>query len=150
MRYSVSRRKPENRVTHVCKNCGVDFPHKKSTTNKFCSRSCSGEWSRNDSLRKFLAGEVLSESTIRRCVLDYNGRMCCLCMQDETWNGKPLTLQVDHIDGNSDNNSVNNLRVLCPNCHTQTDNYGPKGAGSRYKKMRKRNLAVRKSKGYVE
>ena len=34
-----------------------------------------------------------------------------------------LTLQLDHIDGNSDNNNLENLRLLCPNCHTQTDTW---------------------------
>lgn len=42
----------------------------------------------------------------------------CGCVD---WMGKPLKLQVHHRDGNRDNNDLNNLQILCPNCHSQTD-----------------------------
>lgn len=46
------------------------------------------------------------------------------------WNTKPLCLQLEHIDGNSDNNKLNNLQLLCPNCHSQTPTWGAKNIGS--------------------
>lgn len=47
----------------------------------------------------------------------------CICGQGELWNGEPLVLQLDHIDGDTSNWARDNLRMLCPNCHTQTPTY---------------------------
>lgn len=51
---------------------------------------------------------------------------CQECSQQPTWNGKPLTLQVDHINGDPLDNRKDNLRFICPNCHSQTSNWGVK------------------------
>lgn len=54
---------------------------------------------------------------------------CNCCGIGPEWNGQKLTLQLDHINGVSNDNRLKNLRILCPNCHSQTDNYGEHNKG---------------------
>ena len=47
---------------------------------------------------------------------------CAVCGINQ-WQGRPLVLELDHINGVSDDHRLENLRLLCPNCHSQTDTY---------------------------
>lgn len=70
----------------------------------------NGVYHNGDSLKKRLFNNNLKEKK-------------CECCGLTEWNGNPIPLQVHHIDGNNLNNSLDNLQILCPNCHAQTDNY---------------------------
>jgi hypothetical protein len=61
--------------------------------------------------------------TFRKKILlkEQNGK--CLRCHISSWLDQPITLQIDHIDGNNRNNNRENSRLLCPNCHSQTETY---------------------------
>lgn len=62
-----------------------------------------------------LKKRILSEGLIEE--------KCLECGLGNTWNGKPLTLHLDHKNGKKNDNRLSNLRFLCPNCHSQTETY---------------------------
>ncbi len=74
---------------------------------------------------KLVLGKSLDSKHLRQALLE-SGReyVCALCPVSGIWNGKPLTLQVDHENGVRSDNRPENLRFLCPNCHTQTETFG--------------------------
>lgn len=59
----------------------------------------------------------------RNNILPY---VCHLCKMEPFWNGKELVLQIDHINGINNDNRIENLRFLCPNCHSQTETFSAK------------------------
>lgn len=64
--------------------------------------------------------ERVRASLLRRAMLESGVvHQCDQCDLTSTWMGKAITLEIDHIDGNPKNNTLANLRFLCPNCHSQ-------------------------------
>lgn len=61
---------------------------------------------------------------LRRALTESGVPYECVNGHPAVWEGLPLTLQVDHINGDRYDNRKENLRFVCPNCHTQTDNWG--------------------------
>lgn len=51
-------------------------------------------------------------------------RICELCGQDEVWNGRKLSLILDHINGVNNDNRIENLRIVCPNCNATLETHG--------------------------
>lgn len=62
---------------------------------------------------------VSSKQRQKNKLIELYGNKCCACGQGDVWNGKPLTLQV-----HGHKKPLEERSLLCPNCHTQTDDYG--------------------------
>lgn len=65
--------------------------------------------------RRVVRGYIL-----RNHLIEYQ---CAFCGNEGEWMGKPIALELDHIDGDNTNNELDNLRFLCPNCHATTSTY---------------------------
>lgn len=95
----------------------------------FCSRGCYQEHRKQERIRIWLSGGPIGLRPLRRHLLEvYRGR-CSSCDLDE-WMGKKLVVELEHKDGNSENNSPENVCLLCPNCHSQTATYKSKNKGN--------------------
>ena len=66
----------------------------------------------------------VSHRKLKRVLIENGVKYECKICTLDTWQGKPITLDVDHIDGNWKNCKKDNLRFICPNCHRQTDTFG--------------------------
>lgn len=90
----------------------------------------------NAGSRKKTAQEILvlrddggreKTSSLKRAMIECGViEQCANCGLGKAWNGRPLTNQIDHINGNPLDDRLENLRFLCPNCHSQTDNWKSK------------------------
>lgn len=69
-------------------------------------------------------------SRMRKPLIHLRGHKCEHCKNTE-WLGKPIPLEVHHIDGDDMNNEMDNLALVCPNCHALTDNYRGKNSANR-------------------
>ena len=67
----------------------------------------------------------LKSRLIKEKLIEYK---CAKCGNTGEWQGEPLSLQLDHINGNNKDHRLKNLRLLCPNCHSQTETYSGKNS----------------------
>ncbi len=73
-------------------------------------------------------------------------RECCLCGQDENWNGMKISLILDHINGVYNDNRLGNLRIVCPNCNAGLDTFAGRNNKSEVKEKKVRKVKVQKEK----
>jgi hypothetical protein len=106
-----------------CLNCGNPC---NTPVAKYCSLKCQHSFQQKLKFKLWdYTGEV-SPRLAKKFLLITKGNSCFICGINE-YNSKPIGLELDHIDGDWRNNSKDNLRLLCPNCHSQTDTYRNKG-----------------------
>jgi 5-methylcytosine-specific restriction endonuclease McrA len=93
-----------------------------------------GEWAKTTHAMEDILVEDSSYTNMHRLklrlvadgLIDY---LCNECGNTGIWRNKPITLQLDHINGVSNDHRLTNLRFLCPNCHTQTETYSGRNKG---------------------
>lgn len=112
-------------------------PVKGKYQGKYCSNRCQNRKKRLDHIAQFLAGEL--KDTQRRLMTnilkELRGRRCQLCNRAK-WMGQPIPLEIDHADGNHNNNQPDNIRLICCNCAGLLPTFkgANKGNGRNYRK----------------
>lgn len=115
-----------------CKNCEKDFEHGRNTFGLYCSNKCQQDLAFKKNIEAWKAGKKSGwvgktrklTTWLRRHILERDNFTCVKC----PWNKRhpidnlPL-VEVNHIDGNSENCKEENLETLCPCCHSETPNF---------------------------
>jgi predicted HNH restriction endonuclease len=121
----------------ICPNCEKIVTKR---NNKYCDAKCQVEFVNRivyENIENGYTTLYLNHKTFKRHLIIKYGEKCMECDWDKI---NPLTgkvpIQLEHTDGNSDNNSLDNLKLLCPNCHSLTPTYGAlnKGFGRKNRK----------------
>ena len=113
--------------TFICQNCGKENPRSRQTLNKYCDNECQHEAQHKKRITEWKESGKFSKPAVKKYLAKKkNGCWNCEITQ---WNEQPIVLELEHIDGDSTNNTEENLSLLCPNCHSQTDTYKGKNRG---------------------
>ncbi len=110
--------KPKLKRTKYCKECAEKHVYQLPK---------SVELAKTDEFRKKLLIEI-------------RGYRCEVCMLSD-WMGKPIPIELHHIDGNTDNNMEDNLQLLCSNCHGQTNTHRSRNKNGKRQLMRRKRYA---------
>ena len=147
-KYRLTTRKPSKHL-RACLFCGKLLEGRRKRNNQYCDKHCQAEFAHKRYMELWLTGRASGNREgmrtmvsihVRRWCLERAGYKCEECGWDRVnpFTGK-TPLAAHHIDGNAKHTRPENLKVLCPGCHSLTENYGSlnKGHGrdGRYKRV---------------
>lgn len=133
-----SKRKYEKYIK--CKNCNKDFENNARGNRQYCNNTCKSEFDKNEKFNLIKNGKNdLSSKWYKKYLIEYYGERCMECdWCERSKYSKNIPIELEHIDGNSENNDLKNLKLLCPNCHSLTPTYKALNKGNgRHKRMRR-------------
>lgn len=127
-RRTISTTEHFNKKEYLCLNCGK----KLDSNRKFCDSNCRYEYDQNNYLEKWKQGlengsrgsYQVSKYIENYLFKKYNSSCQCCGWSEVNMYTHKVPLQIHHIDGDCTNNKEENLQLLCPNCHSLTENYG--------------------------
>ena len=125
------------KLDNKCINCGKDL---KDKNNFFCNNTCCGEFKLKQKFKEIESGNIkLSPRIYKLYLIEKHGEKCMECgWAEKNKVSNTIPIELEHVDGNSENNSLSNLKLLCPNCHSLTPTYRFLNVGNgRYKRKQR-------------
>ena len=120
----------KNKGNNICIICGKESQYR--SNKKLCSNQCNSIYQHRIAYLAFLNNnENYSRGNYTpKCFKDFfleeQGNKCAICGVKPIWNNRKIIFVLDHIDGDASNNKRENLRLICPNCDSQTDTFKSK------------------------
>ena len=108
----------------------ISCDKKISKRNVYCDNKCQMQYQYKTITKpRVELGVITERTTLKRYIKEERGHCCEQCDRD-TWMGKPLPLELDHINGDASNNFPSNIQLICPNCHSITETWKGKNRGN--------------------
>lgn len=139
----------KNIYSKKCLNCG------KEIEKNFCNNTCYAEYNKKQIFLKIencdfrLDNKITESKWIKKYLIEKYGEQCMICGWCEK-NKKTniIPIELNHINGNSENNNLNNVELLCPNCHSLTENYGALNKGNGRTHRKEYRIKQKNEKGF--
>jgi hypothetical protein len=127
---NLKRDSRETSLTWHCLHCNKEHTTKRYRLGQYCNTKCQQSHAHQARVNDWLNNNAnVGKGTIKRYLAETYGSKCSCCNISE-WNGKAIVFDLEHIDGDSTNNTLNNVCLICPNCHSQTDTFKGKNRGN--------------------
>ena len=130
----IGGRPANQQAAATCLHCLKSIPK----GNKYCSSECQSVYkfetriAETENTGSFFPNTKFNTSTtfVRRYLRHKHGDKCAVCGLGNTWNNMPIHLILDHINGIPNDWSINNIRLVCPNCDSQLPTFKAKNKGN--------------------
>jgi hypothetical protein len=138
--------KHNNKNRMIIKNClfcNKQFNPHRGNIGKFCNHQCSANYQKRKVVETIVSGNYKSIQcqTLKKYLIKTRGHICESCGL-LTWLNQKIVLTIEHKDGDATNNKLENVQLLCWNCHSLTPTFGGKNKNSTRIFRRDRYLPV--------
>lgn len=121
-----------------CLFCDNPIPNR----NIYCDNTCQKKYEKNKVFNLIIEGKFDElgckqniDKVSKQYLISVYGKKCMCCEWSEinSWTNK-VPIELNHVDGDPENHNLNNLELLCPNCHSLTEFYKSRGKGRKWRK----------------